>query len=56
VIGLAPEVVISAGARGVHSLGLLRPALQALLTLYAKSIDRIMYLGVGLAAGALAFC
>ncbi|KAH8714852.1 major facilitator superfamily domain-containing protein [Phaeosphaeriaceae sp. PMI808] len=49
VIGLAPDFVIGAGARGVHTL-------QALLDSYAKSIDRVMYLGVGLAAGALVFC
>ena len=45
-----------AGARGVHSLGLSGAALQALLDSYTKSIDRVMYLGVGLAAGALVFC
>jgi hypothetical protein len=56
VIGLAPDFVIGAGARGVHSLGLSGAALQALLDSYAKSIDRVMYLGVGLAAGALVFC
>lgn len=56
VIGLTPEIVIGVGARGVHSLGLSGAALQALLDSYAKSIDRVMYLGVGLAAGALAFC
>lgn len=56
VIGLAPDEVVGAGARSVHSLGLSGPALQALLDSYAKSIDRVMYLGVGLAAGALIFC
>ena len=56
MIGLAPDFVIGAGARGVHSLGLSGAALQALLDSYAKSIDRVMYLGVGLAAGALVFC
>jgi hypothetical protein len=56
VIGLAPDIVIGAGARGVHSLGLSGAALQALLDSYAKSVDRVMYLGIGLAAGALAFC
>ncbi|KAK3371084.1 major facilitator superfamily domain-containing protein [Lasiosphaeria ovina] len=57
VIGLAPDFVIfSAGARGVHSLGLSGAALQALLESYATSVDRVMYLGVGLAAGALLFC
>jgi hypothetical protein len=53
MIGLAPNFVISAGVRGVHSLGLSR---AALLDSYAKSIDRVMYLGVGLVAGALVFC
>lgn len=56
VIGLAPEVIIGAGARGVQRLGLSGAALQALLDSYAKSVDRVMYLGVGLAAGALVFC
>ncbi|MCJ1391059.1 hypothetical protein MMC18_003920 [Xylographa bjoerkii] len=56
VIGLAPDFVFDAGARGVHSLGLSGAALQALLDSYAESIDRVMYLGVGLAAGALVFC
>lgn len=56
VIGLAPDTIISAGARSVHSLGLSGAALQALLHSYAESIDRVMYLGVGLSAGALAFC
>ncbi len=56
VIGLAPDLVIAAGARSVHSLGLSGAALQALLDSYAKSIDRVMYLGVGLAVGALVFC
>lgn len=56
VIGLAPDFVIRAGARGVHSLGLSGAALQALLESYATSVDRVMYLGVGLAAGALLFC
>ncbi|KAK0706241.1 major facilitator superfamily domain-containing protein [Lasiosphaeria miniovina] len=56
-IGLAPDFVIfSAGARGVHSLGLSGAALQALLESYATSVDRVMYLGVGLAAGALLCC
>ena len=55
-IGLAPELIIEAGARRVHSLGLSGAALQALLESYAKSIDHVMYLGVGLAAGAFAFC
>lgn len=55
-IGLAPEIVIGAGARGVHSLGLSGTALQALLHSYSMSVDRVMYLGVGLAAGALIFC
>ncbi|RYP64161.1 hypothetical protein DL771_008897 [Monosporascus sp. 5C6A] len=39
-----------------NALGLSGAALQALLDSFAKSIDRVMYLGVGLAAGALAFC
>ncbi len=56
VNGLAPNIVIGAGARGVHSLGLSGASLQALLDSYAKSIDRVMYLGVGLAAGAFVFC
>lgn len=57
VIGLAPDFVLGAGAaRSVHSLGLSGAALQALLDSFAKSIDRVMYLGVGLAAGAFAFC
>lgn len=56
VIGLAPDFVIDAGARGVHSLGLSGAALQALPDSYAEGVDRVMYLGVGLAAGALAFC
>lgn len=56
VIGLAPGFIIDAGARSVHDLGLSGAALQALLDSYAKSVDHVMYLGVGLAAGALAFC
>ncbi|KAI1866607.1 uncharacterized protein JN550_007460 [Neoarthrinium moseri] len=56
VIGLAPEYIMGAGARGVHGLGLSGPALQALLESYATSVDRVMYLGVGMAAGALVFC
>ena len=56
VISLAPDFVFDAGARGVHSLGVSGAALQALLDSYAESIDRVMYLGVGLAAGALVFC
>lgn len=56
VIGMAPDLIIAAGARRVHSLGLSGAALQALLESYAKSIDHVMYLGVGLAAGAFAFC
>lgn len=56
VIGLAPDFIIGAGARGVHSLGLSGAALQALLESYATSVDRVMYLGVGLAAGAFLFC
>jgi hypothetical protein len=56
VIGLAPDFVIGAGARGVHGLGLSGAALRALLESYATSVDRVMYLGVGLAAGALLFC
>lgn len=56
VIGLAPDFVIDAGARGVHSLGLSGAALQALPDSYAEGVDRVMYLGVGLEAGALAFC
>jgi hypothetical protein len=56
VIGLSPDSVIRAGALGVRSLGLSGAALQALQDSYAKSINRVMYLGVGLAAGALVFC
>lgn len=56
VIGLAPDLIIGAGARAVHNLGLSGAALQALLDSYTKSIERVMYLGVGLAAGALVFC
>ena len=40
----------------MDSLGLSGAALQALLYPYVKSIGRVMYLGVGLAAGALVFC
>lgn len=56
VIGLPPDVIIGAGARSVHSLGLSGEALQTLLHVFCKSIDRVMYLGVGLAAGVLVFC
>jgi MFS family permease len=56
VIGLAPDLIFGAGARGVHNLGLSGTALQALVQSYATSVDRVMYLGAGLTAGSLAFC
>lgn len=56
VIGVSPDLIFAAGARGVHNLGLSGAALQALVQAYATSVDRVMYLGAGLAAGALVFC
>ena len=56
VIGLAPDLIFDAGARGMHNLGLSGTALQALVQSYATSVDRVMYLGAGLTAGSLAFC
>jgi len=50
VIGLAPAARTAWASRGQRLT-----SSPALLYVYVKSIDRVMYLGVGLAAGALVF-
>ena len=54
IIGIAPDVIVGAGARSIRDL-VSGDQLAALLEAYANSVDRVMYLGIATAVGAFAF-
>ncbi|KAK9357781.1 major facilitator superfamily domain-containing protein [Lipomyces starkeyi] len=51
---VSPEVVIAAGATGIHG-AVSAASLPGVLLAYSKSINKVMYLGTGAAGGALIF-
>lgn len=53
-IGLAPDVIVSAGVRSIRDL-VSGSQLDAVLAAYAKSIDQVMYLGVAVSVAVLVF-
>ncbi|KAL6858331.1 hypothetical protein ACO1O0_005792 [Amphichorda felina] len=53
-IGLAPDAIIAAGARSIRDL-VSGSRLDAVLAAYSNSIDRVMYLGIGVSVAVLAF-
>ena len=54
-IGIAPDVVVDAGARGLRQLIPDGERLAIVLRAYTDSIDNVMYVGVGVACVAFAF-
>ena len=54
-IGVTPDAVISAGARGLRQLIPDGEQLAIVLQAYTDSIDNVMYVGVGVACVAFAF-
>ena len=54
-IGIAPEVIIDAGARGLRKLIPDGERLAIVLQAYTDSIDNVMYVGVAVACAAFAF-
>ena len=53
-IKVAPEVIVNAGVRGFRKL-VQGPQLAAVLEAYSNSVDRVMYLGIGVSVAAFAF-
>lgn len=53
-IGLAPDAIVAAGVRSIRDLVSGSP-LAAVLEAYAKSIDRVMYLGLAVSLAVLVF-
>ncbi|KAK0858902.1 hypothetical protein LTS02_009605 [Friedmanniomyces endolithicus] len=54
-IGVAPDAVVNAGARGLRQLIPDGERLAVVLRAYTDSIDNVMYVGVGVACVAFAF-
>ena len=54
-VGVAPDVVVNAGARGLRQLFPDGERLSIVLQAYSDSIDKVMYLGIGVACVAFAF-
>ena len=54
-IGIAPNAVVDAGARGLRELIPNGERLTIVLRAYTDSIDNVMYVGVGVACAAFAF-
>lgn len=54
-IGIAPDAVVAAGARGLRTLIPDGERLAIVLRAYTDSIDNVMYVGVGIACLAFAF-
>ena len=54
-IGIAPDAVVDAGARGLRQLIPDGERLAIVLRAYTDSIDNVMYIGVGVACVAFAF-
>ncbi|KAK0363948.1 hypothetical protein LTR02_005614 [Friedmanniomyces endolithicus] len=54
-IGVAPDAVVNAGARGLRRLIPDGERLAIVLRAYTDSIDKVMYVGVGVACVAFAF-
>ncbi|KAK2762622.1 hypothetical protein FQN54_000795 [Arachnomyces sp. PD_36] len=53
-ISLSPDIIVDAGVRSIRNL-VSGSQLIAVLTAYAESIDRVMYLGIGVSAAVLVF-
>lgn len=53
-IGVAPDVIVDAGARSVRQL-VSGDKLDIVLQAYSDSVDNVMYLGIGVAIVAFAF-
>ncbi len=53
-IGIAPDVIINAGVRSIRKLVQGEP-LAAVLQAYSNSVDRVMYLGIGVSIAAFSF-
>ncbi len=53
-IGFTPDVIVATGVRSIRDL-VSGPQLQAVLEAYAKSIDKVMYLGLVVSLGVLVF-
>ncbi|KAH8906887.1 MFS general substrate transporter [Coniochaeta sp. PMI_546] len=54
-IGIDPDVIIGTGASSVRKLGLGAQQLGTVLQAYSDSVDRVMYLGIGVSVAAFAF-
>ncbi|KAJ6784823.1 hypothetical protein PWT90_10126 [Aphanocladium album] len=54
-IGISPDKIVGAGVRSIRDL-VAGPQLAAVLTAYARSIDKVMYLGISVSCGVLIFC
>lgn len=54
-IGIPPDAVVDAGARGLRQLIPDGERLEIVLRAYSDSIDNVMYVGVGVACVAFAF-
>lgn len=53
--GVNPELIVAAGARSIRKL-VRGEELQGVLRAYSESVDRVMYLGVGLGVASFVFC
>lgn len=53
-IGRTPDAIVAAGVRGIRDL-VSDTRLTAVLTAYSKSIDHVMYLGIGVSVAGLVF-
>lgn len=54
-IGVAPEVIINAGVRGVRRVVPEGDPLAIVLQVYSDSVDNVMYLGIAVSVVAFAF-
>lgn len=54
-IGIDPDVIIGTGASSVRKLGLGAQQLGTVLQAYSDSVDRVMYLGIGVSVAAFGF-
>lgn len=54
VIGVAPDIIVNAGVRSIRSL-VSGDQLAAVLQAYSRSVDDVMYLGIGISIVALSF-
>jgi len=54
-IGVAPEIILNAGARGLRHVVLAEDQLAVVLKIYSDSVDNVMYLGIAVSCVAFAF-